>query len=658
MKHALSLYAVTCAILLLLCSHAHAQTSPVLKTPGTNALLEPVSTGSQSLTISASGTLVLTSGCTITGSGTIPDANIASAAVWNAKQPALTFGTGLTNASGTVSVNTTQNITQLTNLTTVGVVTTTNNSGVLAVVAQSSGGVGTSDQGKIVQFSTAGSLQATSSILVAATSGSGYSVYTPTALTWYHVGGSAYNLALTLPTLTATRSIAWPNNSGTVALTSDLNNITQLSSLTTNGFVKTSGSNGTLSVDTNTYLTANQSITLSGDVTGSGTTAITSTLANSGASAGTYGSATQSLTASVDAKGRVTSISAQTVTPAESSITFTDITTGNASTSMHGFLPKLDGGVTHFLNGAGSFVGISALTGLTDLGISLANNTALTGFSLGTITDTTSRPFMVSQTWNNSSLSATAFNINVTTTSSAGTGKLFSVSVGGTPVFYISENQTFTAVASGSFGANITVAGTVQATGGELTLGNNTYSIKHGSSALTQFYHDGSYFEFVRNGTNAQRFDFANTWTSSTNYESFSIDWQTAPNVCILNTAKGSSGGTPRNMSLRIGGAEKVIVNGTGMAVGTTGTPHSKIKSGTATLVAGTVTVSDSDVVDTGTASTSSRILVTRMNDGGTVGDSYSITRSNGASFTITAKYNGSTQTADTSTVSYLILNP
>jgi hypothetical protein len=52
---------------------------------------------------------------------------------------------------------------------------------------------------------------------------------------------------------------------------------TKLSNLTSNGFVKTSGSDGTLSVDTNTYLTGNQTITLSGDVSGSGSTAITTT---------------------------------------------------------------------------------------------------------------------------------------------------------------------------------------------------------------------------------------------------------------------------------------------------------------------------------------------------------------------------------------------
>jgi hypothetical protein len=48
------------------------------------------------------------------------------------------------------------------------------------------------------------------------------------------------------------------------------------------------------------YLTGNQTVTLSGDVTGSGATAITTTLANSGVTAGTYKSVT------VDLKGRVT----------------------------------------------------------------------------------------------------------------------------------------------------------------------------------------------------------------------------------------------------------------------------------------------------------------------------------------------------------------
>jgi len=58
-------------------------------------------------------------------------------------------------------------------------------------------------------------------------------------------------------------------------------NLTSLAGLSfgTTAFVKMTGAN-TFTLDTNTYLTANQTITLSGNVTGSGTTSITTTIAN------------------------------------------------------------------------------------------------------------------------------------------------------------------------------------------------------------------------------------------------------------------------------------------------------------------------------------------------------------------------------------------
>jgi len=94
------------------------------------------------------------------------------------------------------------------------------------------------------------------------------------------------------------------------------------------------GSNVTLTTDANTDTitvastdtTANENITLSGDVTGYGATAITATLANSGVSAGTYGSGTLIPAITVDAKGRVTGV-----------------TTNNVSTTAGGTVSSVNG---------------------------------------------------------------------------------------------------------------------------------------------------------------------------------------------------------------------------------------------------------------------------------------------------------------------------
>jgi len=81
------------------------------------------------------------------------------------------------------------------------------------------------------------------------------------------------------------------------ALDADLTAIAALTG--TSGFLTKTAAN-TWSLDTSTYLTGNQTITVSGDASGSGATSIALTLANSGVTAGTYTKVT------VDAKGRVT----------------------------------------------------------------------------------------------------------------------------------------------------------------------------------------------------------------------------------------------------------------------------------------------------------------------------------------------------------------
>lgn len=91
-------------------------------------------------------------------------------------------------------------------------------------------------------------------------------------------GGSVLTIGLPSVVQVVTSIEAPTITDGTASLNAGSLTSVKLGSLTSNGFVKTSGSDGTLSVDTNTYLTANQSITLSGDVSGTGTTAITTTI--------------------------------------------------------------------------------------------------------------------------------------------------------------------------------------------------------------------------------------------------------------------------------------------------------------------------------------------------------------------------------------------
>lgn len=73
----------------------------------------------------------------------------------------------------------------------------------------------------------------------------------------------------------------------------------------TTGLPRKTGA-ATWTLDTSTFLTGNQTLTLSGDVTGSGTTAITATLKNTG-TASTYTGVT------TDAQGRVTAGTSQVV---------------------------------------------------------------------------------------------------------------------------------------------------------------------------------------------------------------------------------------------------------------------------------------------------------------------------------------------------------
>ena len=98
----------------------------------------------------------------------------ANFTTFNSKQNALTFGTGLTNSSSTITVNTSQNIATLSNLTTNGIVTTTGAAGNLSIVSTLpvvNGGTGTTTITGIVKGNG-------TSVMTAAVAGTDY--LTPT----------------------------------------------------------------------------------------------------------------------------------------------------------------------------------------------------------------------------------------------------------------------------------------------------------------------------------------------------------------------------------------------------------------------------------------------------------------------------------------------
>ena len=173
------------------------------------------------------------------------------------------------------------------------------------------------------------------------------------------------------------------------AYDADLGAIATLSGTT--GFLKKTAAN-TWSLDTNTYLTGNQTITLSGDVTGSGATGIAVTLANSGVTSGTYGSATQVPVFTVDAKGRVTGVTNTAINLISALSGLSDVT---ITTPADGQLLRYTGGGTNkWVNWTPNYItanqtitvsGDATGSGSTSIALTLANS----GVSAGTYTKVT-----------------------------------------------------------------------------------------------------------------------------------------------------------------------------------------------------------------------------------------------------------------------------
>lgn len=169
----------------------------------------------------------------------------------------LTFSTGLTRSTNTITVNTSQNIATLSNLTSNGLVTTSGGVGTLGVTVPGTGvltalavNVGSSGafvtNGGALGTPSSGTLtNATGLPIATGVSGLGANVAT------FLATPSSANLAAAVTDETGSGALVFATSPTLTTPT-----IAKIANLTSNGFVKTSGGDGTLSVDTNSYALA------------------------------------------------------------------------------------------------------------------------------------------------------------------------------------------------------------------------------------------------------------------------------------------------------------------------------------------------------------------------------------------------------------------
>lgn len=145
-------------------------------------------------------------------------------------------------------------------------------------------------------------------------------------------------------------------------------------------------------------------------------------------------------------------------------------------------------------------------TALTNFGLSLANNTALNDLSLGAITDTTSRPLNIKQTWNNAGLTAVGLCVDITNTASNSNSRGFAVKINGSTVAsvgadgYVYANGIL-ATASTSYFSNLSLSGIIQ-----LPASSNAYIGTNGgfpAYIMLAAAEGTNYSVAIKNSTNA-----------------------------------------------------------------------------------------------------------------------------------------------------------
>ncbi len=372
---------------------------------------------------------------------------------------------------------------------------------------------------------------------VGAPSGSGTSSGTNTGDQTSIVGISGtlseFNTALTGADFATGGGVITGTSSGTNTGDQTADGILGLSG---NGFVKRTGTN-TYTNDSSTYITGNQTITLSGDVTGSGSTAITTTLANIPAVAGTNLTGTAAnltaghVTTNADLTGNVTSVGNATtlaVIPAISGANLTgtaaSLTAGNATKWTTGRTIALTGDVTYTsgsLDGSGNVTGTATLANIPAIAGTNLTGTA-SGLTAGTVTTNANLTGPITSSGNATSIA-----------SQTGTGTKFVVDTSPTLVTPVLGVATATSINGNAF-----TTGTYALTG----VAGKTLTF---NKSLTLDGTDSTTMTFPATSATLARTDAANTFTGASTATSWTFTTPVlgTPSSGTLTNCTGTANG-------------------------------------------------------------------------------------------------------------------
>lgn len=218
-------------------------------------------------------------------------------------------------------------------------------------------------------------------------------------------------------------------------------------------------------------------------------------------------------------------------------------------------------------NNAGAFGGTSGIT------------TTGTELTIASGTQTASSPVVnATQTWNNAAVTFTGVKLNVTDTASNAASLLADFQVGSSSKFKVDKSgNTF---ANGSVWVNGTTTSGINYTSFRTAIWHEnvprlvaqTGSISaeptdaigwRNATGVTSsidltLYRESANTLSQRNGTNAQTFNFYNTYTDASNYERVSFKW--VSNVLTLAAENAGTGG---NRGITIQGKAETIVEST-----------------------------------------------------------------------------------------------